>query len=106
MRAADLNQRVTLQQATLSRDAVGGPVETWVDLATVWAAIYDLTGKAINDAQQAGSAVTRRVTVRWRSDVTSAMRVKFADTRVAKIAFTREVGRRDALELHCELIDG
>lgn len=101
-----LDQRITLQTASIAKDAVGGPVESWSDVATVWAAVYDLTGKAINEALQVGSAVTRRVTIRWRSGVTAALRVKFADTRVAKVAFVREVGRKEFLELHCEAVDG
>lgn len=102
----ELNRRVTLQTSTPVRDAVGGPVEVWSDLATVWANVYDLTGKAINEAQQVGSAVTRRVTIRWRSGVTAGLRVKFADNRVAKVAFVREVGRKEFLELHCDAVDG
>jgi SPP1 family predicted phage head-tail adaptor len=102
MNAGDLDRRVTLQSASIVKDATGGPVETWADTATVWAAIYDLSGKAINEALQVGSAVNRRVTIRWRSGVTSAMRIKFVDGSTAKVAFVRELGRREFLELHCE----
>lgn len=106
MDAGKLDQRITLQSATPGKDAVGGPTETWGDVATVWAQVRDLSGKAINAAQQVGSAVTRRVTIRWRGGVDAAQRVKFADNRVAKVAFVREVGRKELLELDCEMIDG
>ena len=106
MQSGKLDQRITLQTATVTKDAVGGPVETWATLATLWANVRDLSGKAINEAQQVGSAVTRRVTIRWRAGITAALRVQFADARVAKVAFVREVGRREFLELDCELING
>lgn len=102
MNIGKLDRRVTLQSASIVKDATGGPVETWADVATVWANVYDLSGKAINEAQQVGSAVNRRVTIRWRADATSALRVKFADGSTAKVAFVRELGRKDYLELHCE----
>lgn len=102
MSAAALADRITLQTATITRDSVGGPVETWADTITVWANVVDLTGKAINEAQQVGSLVNRRVTIRWRASITAALRVKFADGRTAKVAFVRESQRREYLELHCE----
>jgi SPP1 family predicted phage head-tail adaptor len=105
MQAGQLNQRVTLQTCAITKDAVGGPVETWSDLATVWANVYDLSGKAINEAQQVGSSVTRRVTVRQRSGLTSGLRVRFADGRLAKVSFVR-MPSRVITELHCEDLDG
>lgn len=103
--AGDLDRRVTLQASTPVRDAVGGPVDVWADVVTVWARVRDLSGKAIEDALQAGSQVTRRVTIRWRSGVSAAMRLKFADDSLAKVAFVREIGRREFLELDCEVIE-
>jgi SPP1 family predicted phage head-tail adaptor len=105
MQAGKLDQRITLQTSAISKDAVGGPVDTWSDLATVWANVYDLSGKALNEAQQVGSSVTRRVTVRRRSGLTSGLRVRFASGRLAKVSFVRELGR-DFTELHCEDLDG
>ena len=105
MQAGQLNQRVTLQTCAITKDAVGGPVETWSDLATVWANVYDLSGKAINEAQQVGSSVTRRVTVYKRSGLTSGLRVRFADGRLAKVSFVR-MPDRVFTELHCEDLDG
>jgi SPP1 family predicted phage head-tail adaptor len=101
-----LRHRVTLQQATITRDAVGGPVEGWSDMATVWGDVYDLTGRAINEAMQVGSRITRRVTIRWRSGIDDSLRVRFADGRVAKVAHVREPAYHVLLELHCEMIDG
>ncbi len=102
--AGRLDQRITLQAATVTRDAVGGPMEAWADLVTLWANVRDLSGKAIHEAEQVGSSVTRRVTIRHRSGVTAALRVKFDDARVAKVAYVREVGRREFIELDCEML--
>ncbi len=45
--ADQLDQRVTLQTSAISRDAVGGQVETWSDAATVWAGVRPLSARQI-----------------------------------------------------------
>ena len=105
MNIGKLDQRIVLQVSTPVRDATGGPVDVWGDVATVWASVRDLSGRAIEEALQAGSRVTRRVTIRWRDGVISSMRIMFDDGRVAKVSYVREVGRKDFIELDCEMIE-
>lgn len=38
MDAGRLDQRITLQEKSIARNAIGGEVVTWSDIATVWAA--------------------------------------------------------------------
>src|SRR4051812_28090568 len=37
MQAGKMRNRVTLQEKSTGRDAIGGEIVTWVDLSTVWA---------------------------------------------------------------------
>lgn len=104
--AGALDRRVVVEAPVLSQDTVGGPVIGWATLATVWAKVYDLSGHALEKARQSGSAVDRRVTLRYRTDITGAQRLRFEDGRTARITFVREVGRREMLEIDCELING
>jgi len=105
--AGDLDQRITLQTATIGKDAVGGPVETWADTVTVWAKVRPVTAKQINQAQQVSADVRKAVTIRWRAGITSAMRIKFSDGTTAKIHWTEDYGPREAkLVLVCEDLNG
>lgn len=106
MDAGKFDQRITLQTATLSRDAVGGPVETWADTVTVWASIRPLSGKQIAQAQQVGAVVSKALTLRWRSDVTAAMRVKFADATTAKVHWCEDYRREGRIVIVCEDLNG
>ena len=75
MRAGMLRHSVTLQRFQQGQDAYGGPVETWEDVATVWASLEAMSGREFFASQQAQSEVTQRIRIRYRADVTADMRV-------------------------------
>lgn len=104
--SGELDQRVTLQTATVTRDAVGGPVETWADTITVWASVRPLTAKQIARAAQVSADVRKAVTIRYRSGITAAMRVKFSDATTAKVHWIEEYRRDGKLVLVVEDING
>lgn len=77
MRAGRLRHYVTLQEKSVTRDAMGGEVVTWVDKATaVPAEIVELSGKNLNAAQQVHPELSATVRLRYRSDLTPQWRVK------------------------------
>lgn len=74
----DMRHRATLQQQVRTPDGGGGFTETWQDLATVpavYADIVPLSGAEQLRHHQLASTVTHRITIRYRSDVTAAMRL-------------------------------
>lgn len=75
MRSGMLRHRVTLQRFQQGQDAYGGPVETWEDVATVWASLEAMNGREFFASKQAQSEVTQRIRIRYRADVTADMRV-------------------------------
>ena len=75
MRSGMLRHRVTLQRFQQGQDAYGGPVETWEDVAIVWASLEAMSGREFFASQQAQSEVTQRIRIRYRPDVTADMRV-------------------------------
>lgn len=75
MRSGMLRHRVTLQQFRQGQDAYGGPVETWEDVAIVWASLEAMSGREFFASQQAQSEVTQRIRIRYRAGVTADMRV-------------------------------
>ena len=79
MRAGELRHRITLQQAMETRNSFGEVTRTWSDVATVWASVQALSGREYLEAKQLRKAVTTRIVIRWRDDVTPAMRARWSD---------------------------
>lgn len=101
-----LDQRITIQELTVVRGALGGHDETWGTLATVWAQTLDMTGREIFQAKAMGSSSTLLITIRYRSDVKANQRILFSDGSLARIEWIRHVTRKERLELYCLKLDG
>lgn len=74
--AGRLRHRITLQSKSVTRDAMGGEIITWIDQATLWAEVKPLSGRALYAAQQAQSEVTAAITLRHRRDIATDWRVQ------------------------------
>ena len=119
MRAGTLNREITIERKEVTQDAsYGTEVVAWTPLAVLpgspgvaerfWAEVQDVMPSRSESVQQ-GLAVARnqtRIRIRWRSDVTSAMRViVHGDTDVLYqiVGGPAEIrGRRVMLEMVCE----
>jgi len=74
--AGDLDKRVTIQEPIESH--LHGEVRiTWKDGLTVWAKIEPLTGRDYDLAAQVKSEITHRVTIRFRTGITSKHCLKY-----------------------------
>lgn len=62
-----LDKRVTVQQASVTRDVIGAPVVVWVDVATVWAHVHPLAGRELINAQSVYAEVTHNIIIRWQA---------------------------------------
>lgn len=78
MPAGFLRDRATIQQRAQTQDDYGGVVDSWVDVATVWAGVAPLKGREFFAGAQAQSEVTMKVTVRGGVAVKPSMRVVVA----------------------------
>jgi len=76
MRAGDLRHRIQFQRLVVGVDPeTQEPLpETWVDVASVWAAIEPLSGREFIAAKAVQSEVVGRIIIRKRSDIKAAMR--------------------------------
>jgi SPP1 family predicted phage head-tail adaptor len=97
--AGDLRHRVTVQAVTTTRDQVGGTVETWTDVATLWAKVEPLSAGERYWRQQMNAYAAWKITVRFRDDLTAKHRVKFG-TRTFEV---RSVTNLDMLSRFSEL---
>jgi SPP1 family predicted phage head-tail adaptor len=106
MRAGVLRHRITIQSRSSGRDALGGQVPTWSDVATVWADVQPLSGRELLAAQANKSELTHTVTIRYQSQfsdpkVMAAMRILYA-ARIFNIHASIDPDERHiALELAC-----
>lgn len=99
-----MDRRVTILVYAKSRDAAGGPVESWSEGDTVWAQKADQTGREFQAAAQTNAQMTTRFWLRWRSDITAKDRLRLlgeggATDQDYDIVAIREVKRREALEI-------
>lgn len=105
MDAGTLDRRVTILTRTEAVDPVyGTKAVTWTPLATVWANVRDMIpsrGERLADGVEIANRPCR-VRMRYRSDVTSAMRLEYQGRQLRIITQPAELGRRDGLELIAE----
>lgn len=92
-----LDRRITIQSATTAPDAYGEPIETWSDLATLWAQVVPLGGREFFEARQVNAEQTVRFRIRYRADITREMRVIY-DGLTYGIEAAEEDRRFDRLE--------
>lgn len=76
MRAGKLRHRVKLEKPGLTQDPVTGEmVNGWQLVGTVWASVEALSVREYIQSQATQSAISARVTIRYRSDVDATMRL-------------------------------
>jgi SPP1 family predicted phage head-tail adaptor len=101
-RPGALRQRLVLEEAQRVSDDAGGFTETWVTVATVWAAIEPAGGGEGVEAGRLAGHVSHAVHLRYRADVMPALRFRLG-TRVFHILAVLDEGERKRwLRCPCE----
>jgi SPP1 family predicted phage head-tail adaptor len=99
MKVVDFLHRITLQKKFTTKDPEGLPLETWQNIATIWAAIEPLRGREYFQAATVKSQNMTRFTTRYRKGITSEMRILY-DSKLYDIQSIIDVeGRHQQLEL-------
>lgn len=110
-----LRSRITIQQRTTGTDSLGQPLTTWEDVATVWADIRTQSGlSSLRSerivADQTTSETAYSIRIRWRDDITAAMRASETSGGVTRLFDIRQViedvTAREYLDLVCSLGNG
>lgn len=81
--AGDLNERVTLQTATVTRGTANAEVVTWADVVTVWAKVVERGGREPVLADRPVMIVSYEVTVRAPLSVTHLDRLVWGGKTLA-----------------------
>lgn len=98
MRAGRLNQRITIEQKSVTRAGNGEEVVSWIPLDTVWAEVKQLRGREFFAAAQMQGAMDHQVFIRYRTDITRDMRLMWG-SQPLDIVGIAEIGNRDGLEI-------
>ena len=99
--AGRLTDRIVIEQATETRNAVGEVSLSWSTFATVWADVSALSGR---EAERYGHIVGftgHKVTIRALAGVKPAMRILYAGSRTLEIGAINEYERIRYMELIC-----
>jgi SPP1 family predicted phage head-tail adaptor len=109
MQIGRLRHRITIEQATVTRDAYGGETLTWGTYATIWALVTPVRGqeRQISAAAQELATLAYQVRMRYRSDIDPRMRVVWG-TKVLDIESIYDpTGRYAELILLCrDVLEG
>lgn len=99
MRAGALDRRVTILQRTVTQDDAGQAVESYSEVAEVWAEVTDLRGREFFAAASVNSEMVTRFRLRYRGDVTTKHRLGHAGRQYDIIQNPIEIGRRAGIEV-------
>ncbi|WP_367847006.1 phage head closure protein [Rhodoferax sp. WC2427] len=104
MEIGKLNRLVTILHQQPGQDAAGQPSSAWVQFAKPWANIKHLSGAAAIRADAETSVVQASIRIRYRLDITAAMRVQHrANIYEIKAVLPDEQGKQH-IDLVCELL--
>ena len=99
-----LRQRVTIETPIDAPDGAAGFTRRYAPLANVWARIEAVSGQDRFVEQRQEQAITHVAQIRWRSDVTSQMRLVFGARKLLIQSVYDTDGRRRFLICRCEEI--
>lgn len=98
--AGRLDRLVTLLRPTLNHPE--DEIESWEQVADVWAAVEPLAGQEVDAAGRIVSILRVDVRIRYRADIEARWRVRDAD-KVYEVRALADVSRRHVqLQLSCE----
>jgi SPP1 family predicted phage head-tail adaptor len=99
---ADLDKRITLQYQTRVPDGGGGFTTTWVDAATIWAAIWPVSANDVTQANATVMVVSHRIRIRYRSVLKTSFRIKFGTRFFSIVSIINPNERNEYLDLLCK----
>jgi SPP1 family predicted phage head-tail adaptor len=104
MRAGKLDRTIIIQRPTKAKNEYHTPVPAWLNIATVRAEIVQLS--AAEFLASFGEAENKAIVfrIRYLAGITNEDRVSY-EGQSYDLKQVAEIGRRRALELHCERVE-
>lgn len=101
MRAGLMDRSITIQRAATTIDDFGTPTDTWGDVVTVRAQQVQTSTDEYIRGYGASDETVIVFRTWWRNGITNADRIIYAGDAY-NIKETKEIGRRNGLELRCQ----
>ena len=101
MKAGTLNRLVLIEQPEGGQDSVGQPNTGWDEVASVWADVRTQGGLESIRSGAEVSTIRASIRIRYRTDITAAMRVTDGSAVYQVKAVLPDTGRQ-YLDLVCE----
>lgn len=105
LNAGKLNRLVTLMGKTsVQSPLTGAYTSTWTAIATVFAQVVDTLPSRAERVAEGVTIGNRpcRVRIRWRDDVTSAMRLRIGERELRIVGGPAMLGNREGIEFLAE----
>jgi len=102
MEAGMLNKRITLQYQTKVSNNMGGFVTSWVDAATIWAAIWPVSASEQVQSMQPTMTISHRIRIRYRSILRASWRIKFGLRYFNIVSIINQNEKNELLDLMCK----
>ena len=99
MEVGTLNKRIEIQAATRVSNDMGGFIETWGTIATVWAAIWPLSATETVQSMQTDMVVSQRIRIRYRSTFRPSWRLKFGNRYFNIVSILNPNERNEYLDI-------
>jgi SPP1 family predicted phage head-tail adaptor len=100
MPAGLLRERIAIEQESNVSDGQGGSTLSWTNVCTIWARISPLRGMERLQSMQVQDETVRRITIRYRTDITPKMRAVWG----SRIMNIREVINPDEHKKYLQLM--
>lgn len=101
-----MRHRITFQTFTGEQDSYGDPLQAddaqWQDTATLWAAIDPISGREFYAAEQSQSEVSHKIRCRYRSGLTTSMRIKCRGRKFKIVSIINWEERSESLLIMCK----
>ena len=92
LKAGELNHRITIEKNEPITSSDGSLLENWVTVVSVWADYQAKSGREFFAAQRFNAEVNALFRIRYRSDLTVKMRVKYK-SRCFEILFLNDTDK-------------
>ena len=102
MRTGDLNKRITWQSKTKTPDGMGGFTEIYIDVCTVWCAIWPVSANEIVQANSTTMVVSHKIRQRFLSGFKASWRGKFGDRYFSINSIVNPNERNEMLDVMCK----
>ncbi len=98
----ELRARLTLEEEVRLTDEGGGAEGSWTEVTELWAGIRTLTGAEKFESDQISGTLTHEIEIRYRKNITPAMRFRTGEKSFFIFAVFDPTGRANRLTCLCE----